>query len=230
MASDKVAAIILGYKEPGWTDATMDCAKAAGVPYVVLYRKDGIGPMSSIFNQGMDLDGEIDLAVCQAEFVWHLTNVTFAPDMPAKLLAKFDDRTAAVHPAFVSDHPHMRKGWDKPTVPFVEWTAPMVRRAAWDKIGPLDERLPYWGMDISWSYRARQLGWRLKVATDAPLGHTYLRDVKADEHPVTTARRAERDKSNRATEQRLIELHGDDYLATIWPTHPYVAQGRKRLY
>lgn len=223
----KVAAIVLGYKEPGWTKRTVDCALQAGFgPVFTIARKDGIGPMSPVFNSGMEL--MIELGV---EWIWHLTNVVFPPEMIGALLEHAGDDVAAIHPAFCSDHPHMRAhNEDGACVPFVEWTAPLVSVRAWQEVGPLDEEMGYWGFDLDWSHRAIVRGFQPKVCTTYSLDHTYLSAKDPSEHPITTQRRGERARYDVDVEARLKRKWGEDWLAKLWPTHPYVVKGRKYIY
>jgi len=142
-----------------------------------------------------------------------------------------DDDVAAIHPAFDSDHPHLNpKAPDGASVPFVEWTAPLVSVEAWENVGKLQAEMGYWGFDLDWSYRAKRAGYKLLACTTMALGHNYLRNVHADEHPITKARRAERAKTDESTEGLLRAKWGDDWLAKLWPTHPYVAAGRTYLH
>ncbi|NIV33078.1 MAG: hypothetical protein GWN58_27615 [Anaerolineae bacterium] len=229
MSAPKVAAILLGYKEPGWTKRTFDCALQAEFgPIFTIAREDGVGPMSSVFNAGMELMIEFG-----AEWVWHLTNVAFPPEMIGALLEHGGADVAAIHPVFDSDHRHLRAGKQKEDgacVPFVEWTAPLVSVQAWQEVGPLDEEMGYWGFDLDWSHRARVRGFQPKVCTTYKLDHTYLRVEDSAEHTITKMRRSERARHDVATEARLKAKWGEDWLAKLWPTHPHVAKGRKYLY
>lgn len=227
MAVPKVAAIVLGYKEPGWTKRTVDCALQAGFgPIFTIAREGGIGPMSCVFNAGMEL-----LVSAGYEWVWHLTNVAFPPEMIGALLEHAGDEVAAIHPAFHSDHPHMNaNNEDGACVPFIEWTAPLVSVRAWHEVGPLDDAMGYWGFDLDWSHRAKVRGFQPQVCTTHSLDHVYLRNVDPAEHSITRARRAMRAKHDVDVEARLKAKWGAGWLALLWPTHPYVAQGRKYLY
>ncbi len=232
MDTGKVAAIVLGYKEPGWTAATVNSALACPEmsDTFSIYRENGIGGMASVFNAGM----EIFTDYCtehSIKWVWHLTNVKFPANMLGSLLEHADETTAAIHPRFNSDHPHMcESSQDGRQVPFVEWTAPLVSLRAWLDVGPLDSNMPYWGFDLDWSKRAIDKGYTLKVCCSCSLDHTYLRDKDAEEHRVTTERRHARKLFDRSTEDLLAAKWGEDWLAKLWPTHPYVAAGKKRIY
>lgn len=223
----KVAALVLGYKEPNWTKQTVDCALRAGCsPVVIIARQDGTGPMSNIFSEGMLLMKEFGV-----DWVWHLTNVSFTINMLSELLEHVDPSTAAVHPGFSSEHPHLQAAAaDGSQVPFVEWTAPLVSVRAWQDVGPLDAKMGYWGFDLDWSYRAKMAGYSLKTCTSCMLAHTYLKKADKAEHPVTTARRTERARHDQATEAELVRKWGKHWLARLWPTHPYVAKKRLYLY
>jgi GT2 family glycosyltransferase len=180
--------------------------------------------MSGRFNYGMDIIKGYD-------WVWHLTNVSFKPRMVEAMLEHVAEDVAAIHPAFGSDHPHLNpKAKDGASVPFVEWTAPLVSVEAWENVGRLQAEMGYWGFDLDWSYRAKRAGYKLIACTTLSLEHDYLRNKHEDEHTVTRLRRAERAKTDEATEALLRATWGDDWLEMLWPTHPYVAQKRKYLH
>ncbi len=42
---------------------------------------------------------------------------------------------------------------------YLPWTCLALRRAAWEEVGPLDERFPMYGEDIDWGRRAAAGGW-----------------------------------------------------------------------
>lgn len=221
-----VTAVVLAYYEPGWTEATLRSLYESAVEpdALVVVDRAGIGNMAAAFNSGM--------AQVRTEWAWMLTNVAFEPWLLGHLLNAAAQLTevAAIHAPFGSEHPHMAtEGALLERVPFVEWTAPLVHMAAWDEIGPLDEAMPYWGMDIDWCYRARIFGWLCYVARHAELQHTYLRNVNGD-HPATRARKVAKALSDAQTERRLREKYGDDWLAQLWPTHPFVERGRKAIH
>jgi GT2 family glycosyltransferase len=182
--------------------------------------------MSSVFNEGMRVLAKWPKR--GFDWVWHLTNVEFENGTLDKMMTLVGDNVAAVHSVFKSDHPHLNvgspEGANGDEIPFVEWTAPLVSLKAWSDVGELDSELGYWGMDLDWSARAIRYGYVLRVCKDAPLGHEYLRKKDRAEHPITTERRNARDRSNRKTEDRLIDLWGKNWMSDIWPTHPKLAQ------
>jgi N-acetylglucosaminyl-diphospho-decaprenol L-rhamnosyltransferase len=51
------------------------------------------------------------------------------------------------------------------------FTAVLVPRAAWEQVGPLDERYGYYYEDVDWSLRARMLGLRIWPAPHALVFH-----------------------------------------------------------
>lgn len=62
-------------------------------------------------------------------------------------------------------------GWQR--VPSVCFAAALIGRDAWDKVGPLDERLQLYYEDAEWSYRARSLGYELGAAPNAEALHAF---------------------------------------------------------
>lgn len=218
--------IVLKYQEKGWTEKTVQCLIDAGFEKmdIVFADRDGVGNMSRAFNDVVWIN-----YIIEKRFIWFLTNVEFPPEMPLSLLSCFDDETAAVHPGFDSEHPHIKTAFGVvPDVPFIEWTAPMVNTYIFELFGGLDEQMPYWGMDLSFSKRCRDAGYMLKIDGRYRLKHNYLRTNAPEK--ISLIRRELRSLYDKQTEERLIEVHGEDYLAEIWPTHPYVAINRKRLY
>lgn len=210
---DRITAIVLVYQEGS---ETLECLKSAGFSKIIYADRGGIGPIAKPFNDAFaNLPDD-------AEYVWFLTNVGFDPEMPAALVADLDrsPRIAAIHPAFDSDHGHISSS-SRTTrdIPFVEWTAPMVRASAFRKIGPLDEQMPYWGHDLDWSYRAKQMGYTLQVNGAYRLRHEYLRHVsqKKNMHSVTYARAQERAKYDASTMNRLSEKYGKKWRDVLWP-------------
>jgi hypothetical protein len=58
-------------------------------------------------------------------------------------------------------------------VPSLCMAAALIRRIAWEEIGPLDEGFPMYYEDSEWSYRARLLGYRLAAAPRALVYHAF---------------------------------------------------------
>ena len=217
----EILAVVLEYHEEGWTDRAIKCVEADELDYVTVSR-DGVGSMSKAFNEA------IKTGVAEYSYIWFVTNILFDPGTSLSLQECFDSKTAAVHPRFDSDHSHIRFARDIEDVPFIEWTAPMISRRALERIGLLDEQMPYWGMDLDWSYRAKQAGYTLKVDGRVKVGHVYLRDNAPE--AVSHNRRMERGRYDVTTENRLKQKYGSEWLKTVWPTHHYVPKGKKELY
>lgn len=212
MNVNDICAIVLKYEEPGWTEQTLECCRAAGITKIVIADRDGVGNMSKAFNRAA-----LDVyKTGLPQFIWFLTNVTFTPDVPLALMAAFDDKTAAVHPCHDSDHAHLKNcGHTPEQIPFIEFTAPMFRTDALEKIGGADEAMPYWGMDLDWSYRAKQAGYNLKVSL-ARVQHVYLRHQKM-KHPISTFREQLRAYHHNLTEAALVQKYGPKWEQILWP-------------
>ena len=232
MNVNDICAIVLKYEEPGWTEQTIACCEAAGITKIVIADRDGVGNMSKAFNacafrvleqyypgpskRFYFVKHAYDVEPGERPFIWFLTNVTFTPDVPLALMAAFDDKTAAVHPCHDSDHAHLKTcGHTPQEVPFIEFTAPMFRTEALEKIGGAEEAMPYWGMDLDWSYRAKQAGYNLKVSL-ARVQHVYLRHQKA-KHPISTFREQLRAYHHKLTEEALVQKYGPKWEQTLWP-------------
>lgn len=211
MKIDDICAVVLRYEEPGWTEQTLACCHAAGITKIVIAERDGVGNMSRALNTAIQYTGAM-----QYKYIWFLTNVTFTPDVPLALMAAFDPFTACVHPCHDSDHVHLQKcGHTPEQVPFVEFTAPMFRALHLWLLDGADESMPYWGMDLDWSYRAKQAGYNLKVSP-VRVEHVYLRHQK-NKYPISALREQLRKMYDGSTTQRLIDKYGADWRAKLWP-------------
>jgi hypothetical protein len=239
---DFIQPIVLRYHEKGWTEATVKCLLDAGFEEsdIVFADRQGVGNMSKAFNTAFfntlkKIEGsESTFPYAHGKpFTWFLTNVSFPEQMPASLLdvIQSDNIIAAVHPAFDSDHPHIRNAYGiNREVPFIEWTAPLVRSDVFLECAWLDDKMPYWGMDLDWSHIIQEkCGKTLAVDGRHRLGHTYLRFNEAKE-AVTIERTELRKTFDASTEQRLVEKYGADWMAKLWPTHPHVLQGKKNIH
>lgn len=205
---NKLTIVSVMYLEPEWQE-TKRCIEATGLPVVYVDRNPaGVGSLAEAINRGFRL-------APKSEFIWFVTNITFTPDVPGKLLAAIDGAPscAGVHPAFNSDHGHIRP---RPTiglidVPFIEFTAAMVRASLFDG---LDERMPYVGHDMAWSYDMRMHGHTVAVLHGTEIGHIYIRHNRIP-HPATNKRKRLRAAEVQPTIKRLIERYGPDYKSKI---------------
>lgn len=66
-------------------------------------------------------------------------------------------------------------GWDE--VPSACFAAALIRRSAWEGVGPSDEEFRFYYEDTEWSYRARLLGWRVRAAPKAVVYHAFGRRI-----------------------------------------------------
>lgn len=189
----KVLIVALEYLEDDWQQ-TKACIEATGLP-VVYVSRDGVGNMARAFNNIAIPKNVIYTETRCGVFVndvylWFVTNIVFDKDLPNKLAKAMDETGfAAIHPAMkTSDHIHQ---WpdgsgEVKEVPFVEWTAPMVRADVFLN-NPLDEMLQYFYFDLDWSYRVKQQGYKVGVHHGAEINHTYLRNKKP--HPISEIRK-----------------------------------------
>ncbi len=168
---------------------------------------EGIGSLAEAINRGIK---EVD-----TEYCWIVTNNTFAPTAPYKLLdeIKKHEKMAAIHPCFDSDHsflrPHVFKGIIEAFVPFVEFTSPIVRTQVL-KETPLDEDMPYWGHDLDWGFRVREKGYSLAVHHGVEINHVYIRNQK-EKHPITKMRWDLRKSHNMSTTGYLVLKYGKNW-------------------
>lgn len=213
-----VTPVVLEYLEKGWHDQTIQCLLDAGFDDTAILQvsREGVGSMSKAFNSiFLGIDG---FDIIETPFVWFVTNIQFDKHVPAFLASCLEDNpnVAAVHPKFTSDHPHIRNAKGRDIVPFVEWTAPMVRMSAMWEVGLLDEQLPYVGQDIDWSYRAKQKGFELMVDGHATVQHTYL--YMNQPEPISRIRAALRGLYMDSTYAHLAAKYGQDWKQIICPT------------
>lgn len=218
ISTKKLIAIQLRYNESGWSAETYSCIESDEIPIVIEASREGVGSISLAFNRAMKWMYDNIATSDLPEFVWMVTNVTFKPGTAKALMSAFDKSTAAVHPKFKSDHPHIRNPKGVQDVPFVEWTAPMIRLSAWEQVGQLDEQMPYWGMDLDWSYRAKQKGYKLRTTDAAIVNHAYLRNHAPER--ISEIRRELRRLYDTQTEQALIKKYGQNYRTKVWQSHP----------
>jgi GT2 family glycosyltransferase len=203
---NKVAILAIKYAEPEWQQQTLPCLLRETVPVTIIDR-NGTGSLAEAINRGVKaIDFDVD-------FIWVVTNITWKPGTLENLLEIIEvGHCAAVHPAFDSDHSHLKKkntdtfGYN---IPFVEFTAPLVRSMLLQNY-TLDEDMPYWGHDLDWGHRIRNAGWDLSVDYTANIGHTYIRNNKFN-HPVTLTRQKLRKNTDASTRAALVAKYGDDW-------------------
>ena len=144
-----------------------------------------------------------------ADYVWLLNNdIDMAPLTLASLVETLERRTewAAVAPATIDPHPpfgvlgagmtvgrtrarvrHLFSGQAQaslPAVPYVvegvEGAAPLLRMAAIDAVGELDERYGMYWEDTDWSVRSRTAGWCLGVDPRARVSHLVAQSTPSE--------------------------------------------------
>ena len=206
---NRLVIISLKYLEP-YYENTLKCLQE--IPYPILFAdRDGVGNMSRAFNE------VFERMPFNVEYVWFLTNVTFSPDVPEKLMQVLDSdpNIAAVHPAMAtSDHRHLWPGETR-DVPFIEFTAPMFRAADFARF-MLDENTPYYYMDLIISHQLKQEGKRLVCVGDAEVQHTYLRNERK-QHPITNIRKQLRDYHTPISKRYMEQTFGADWQIKLWP-------------
>ncbi len=202
--------ISIVYHESEWLK-TKRCIEATGLPMHYVERNPkGVGSLSEAINRGFNQSDALN-----HQYAFIVTNITFEPDLPARLADSIGNH-AAIHPAFDSDHIHERpdgSGLVKP-VPFIEFTAAFVDTEIFQYY-PLDEKMPYWGMDLDFSYRLWQDGYTVGVDHGATIGHTYIRNAKPDRY--TVQRKAARKATNNSTREALRKKYGNEWRNIVFP-------------
>lgn len=206
---NRLVIISLKYLEP-YYENTLKCLQET--PYPILFAdRDGVGNISRAFNE------TFQRMPFNVEYIWFITNVTFTPDVPEKLMQVLDSdpNIAAVHPAMAtSDHRHLWPGETR-DVPFIEFTAPMFRAADFARF-MLDENTPYYYMDLIISHQLKQEGKRLVCVGDAEVQHTYLRNERK-QHPITNIRKQLRDYHTPISKRYMEQTFGADWQTKLWP-------------
>lgn len=214
MSTAAIVAVV--YDEPEY-EATRKCIDKCNCLKVFVDRQ-GTGSLAKAYNEGFaTLQKHCSENDIHIDYVWFVSNPTWQPGAFEALVKAMDSTGyAAIHPAFNSDHAHLRPdgladGAYMPvlTIPYIEFTAPMVRVDVFEK-HKLDELMPYWGHDIAWSHEVKKDFTLLAVHHGVQLQHTYIRHNK-NMHPITAKRHALRKQSNAATTARLVELYGENW-------------------
>ncbi len=204
---DKCAVVSIIYREIDWA-STEKCLLDYCSPYPVFYvDRRGVGSLAKALNAGFKQWAN------GAKYIWFVTNVLFSPDCLCNLIDEMDKTGyAAITPAFQSDHLFCRPVKDcKETkeVPFVEFTAPIVRADVFREF-PLDEEMPYWGHDLDWGYRVRAAGHKIGVYHGEQLKHIYIRN-NANNNRITQRRYELRGKTNAGTKYALTRKYGPSW-------------------
>ena len=74
-------------------------------------------------------------------------------------------------------------------VPSACFAATLIPRIAWEAVGPIDEGFPLYYEDSEWSYRARLLGYTVRVAPQAVIYHAFGSKVPSLEDSGLAARK-----------------------------------------
>jgi hypothetical protein len=216
----RIIPIVLYYEEPGYFDSTMKCLTASGLNRdTIIVTREGVGSMSKAFNEGvLKAGGEFS----SSDYLLWITNVSFDPKLPFQMLSQMqaDNKIAAIHATHKSDHIHLQSKAYK-EIPFIELTMAMFSGVALNDVGGMDEQMPYWGMDLDWSYRARQKQYKLAVSGTPEVTHTYLRHSTRNNprmvHPISILRERLRALRDAQTLQALTKKYGTNWKQKLWP-------------
>ena len=212
-SNDDLIIVAIRYLEKEYQE-TVRCIEATALPVIYVDRKPaGIGSLSEAVNRGFKAVDK------KYKKVWFVTNVTFPVWAADSLASVLDSGYSAVHPSFDSDHPHIcqREGDGIRRAPFIEFTAPMFRTEVFANL-MLDERMPYWGMDLDISYRMHAAGLRMAIDHRFALGHTYIRHTKPK--PTTTLlRQLRRKETDAGTRLALKKKFKEEWDFIDWGDH-----------
>jgi len=74
---------------------------------------------------------------------------------------------------------YLLSDWAHDSLREVDWVLGaclLIRRAAWEEVGPLDDRFFMYYEDIDWCYRARQAGWIIYYVPTAQITHHHRQE------------------------------------------------------
>lgn len=77
-------------------------------------------------------------------------------------------------------------------VPSACFAASLIPRTAWEAVGSVDEGFPLYYEDSEWSYRARMLGYTVRLAPQAVIYHAFGSKVPSEEDSGLTSRKLRR--------------------------------------
>ncbi len=204
----KILIIALQYLEPEWSK-TLKCIQKTGLPFIIADR-DGVGNMSRAFNDAFFNEDKSEF-----DFVWFVTNITFKPDVPAKL-AEHMGEYVAIHPAFNSDAPFLQpnKAKDVIEIPFLEFNSPMFRTKTFEKFG-LDPNVWYYYFDLIISKQLRDNNLKMACDRSQRVDHVYLRN--ANSKPEISIIREKLRAWRTPTDKLYMEKNfGKHWRDTIW--------------
>lgn len=206
----KVAICALKYLEPEW-EQTRKILFSTGLP-VFFADREGVGNMAKAFNRCF-VQGEL----WEYEYVFFVTNVLFDVEIIEKLILAMDEdpKIAALHCVHKSDHKFLQYSTDMSVrkVPYIEWTALMVRSAVFTRV-PLMEECPYWYFDLAWSHEVSKGFFYVAVHGDCPVHHSYLRNSK--KHTITLIREQLRSYWTLPSQQAMAEKYGAHWMWDLW--------------
>lgn len=211
--------VALRYLEPYYAD-TVRCLEACGLPVTYVDRPGGVGNMSDAFNRGFNTLPD------DVKHVWFTSDITFEPWVPRALsdALESDCRLSGIHPAHPSDHLSHRPDGTSAVrlVPYIEFTAAMVRADVYRGLGGLDSNYWYWYQDLLFSKAVRDSGGRLAVHHGAQVGHVYRRGCVTS--PITRQRYSLRKQRDYVERPKLAKRFGPDWRDILWCTGDHTFQ------
>lgn len=207
--SNQACIIALKYEEPEYKE-TIKCIEATGAP-VFWADRDGVGNYSRALNEAVR---KLLNAGIRFEYIWMISNIIFDKGVLPSLVKAMNNnpQMAAIHPSMpTSDHVHQHTdgSFGVKEVPFIEWTAPIVRFNVFANM-MLDEKLAYYYMDLSWSHEVKKAGMKVGVDHSVAVGHVYLRNKKSP-HPISAIRAKLRDYWTPISQKHMHDKYGPDW-------------------
>jgi hypothetical protein len=188
--------VLINYLEKSFAQTIKCCEKLNGNVILQDRSPRGVGSLAQAVNKGF--------SKVTTEYFLVVTNVTFNPTE----INKFIQHTGytAIQPTYASDHKHLRLGYGIERVPFTEFTFVLLHSNDFDKLGGVDELMPYVGFDIDYGIKASKMELEIACDFNYKVEHIYNRHL---DYSIVTKRRKElRREAEFKTRQRLVELYG----------------------
>ena len=163
---------------------TRECLHALETHGRIRYaERDGIGSMTRAWNTVIESMNEDLGYVDGIKYYWFPTNIIFDPSVPDRLAGSLDVSGGyAICPEYLSDHQHLRPDGSSEVreVPFIEFTAPMIRADVFSSFR-LDEEYWYYWWDLIFSRELRRHGMKMYCDHAVKVEHVYLRNNQKKE-------------------------------------------------
>ena len=158
--------VITNATNAGFPAAVNQGAQRARGRYILLLNPDAAITVAAIQAMISWMDCHDLVAACGPR-------INYSADQQQPSILPIPTLTSIVRSLY-KDQPTMVIDQDQPTIcppdTYLLGACFLIRRTAWETIGPLDEDL-FWVEDADWSFRARKAGWQLAYLPQIPVMH-----------------------------------------------------------